>query len=161
MALSRQHRCRPLGCEVYGIRHPVFPVVRHCGGSMGEVPARIRDWGVGAALGIPVGRLRESLESWSLLGGAMQEIHELAVARASPASHKRRRVRCNGICWNGANLSSSCSPVRLCVWGVSSVRTNRPMTEFWTGSPRTACSSQSVLVRSPECRLLDFPGRRA
>jgi len=37
--------------------------------------------GVGAALGIPVGRLRESLESWSLLGGAMQEIHELAVAR--------------------------------------------------------------------------------
>ena len=27
---------------------------------MGEVPARIRDWGVGAALGIPAGRLRES-----------------------------------------------------------------------------------------------------
>ena len=37
--------------------------------------------GVGAALGIPVGRLRESPEGWSLLGAAMQEIHELAVAR--------------------------------------------------------------------------------
>lgn len=37
--------------------------------------------GVGAALGIPAGRLRESPEGWALLAAAMQEIHELAVAR--------------------------------------------------------------------------------
>lgn len=37
--------------------------------------------GVGAATGVPVGRLRESPESWSLLSCAMQEIRELAEAR--------------------------------------------------------------------------------
>lgn len=37
--------------------------------------------GVGAATGIPVGDLRHSPETWSLLHAAMREIHDLAGAR--------------------------------------------------------------------------------
>lgn len=37
--------------------------------------------GVGATVGMPVGRLRESSENWSLLRAAMHEIQELAEAR--------------------------------------------------------------------------------